>query len=430
MPRRQIDVLEALDALRADEAGGYTIWAIFWFLIFCAFAGLAVDGTNAFRMKTMMQATADAAAHAAVQDLPDDTEAIATALEYAAKNMPAGMYGGVLVEDDVEVGIWDIASRSFTPGFTIGLAPPNAVQVTLRSTRDAGNAIPVNFLRIAGVMDWEVTVQATAAHEPPDQCLLKGFVSRGKVYSGSTNDYVDDICIHGQQGVKVGSTNSFEDGVEVSMIDLGDLEAGSDNTNLDNVLLERDFDPPLVDMVPSIVQSLMDGTAVPPGFITNGPVYVQTLPSNPTPNTLYVVEEVVDFGSGTAGDELLIENIAIVSNEEIKTGSNVFLRNVMFATTGKISLGSANIIGDNDYCNSGDGEVYFFSGDEYSAGSESSYSGVQIVGAKMVKLGSELHSLKGIAAQAGGDLDWGSAELYGGCNSPSLFLPRAYAIVR
>ena len=41
----------------------------------------------------------------------------------------------------------------------------------------------------------------------------------------------------------------------------------------------------------------------------------------------------------------------------------------------------------------------------------------------IVKLGSELTSLKGISVQAGGDLFWGSAEAYGGCGAPGLYSP-------
>lgn len=400
--------------LLRDEDGGYTIWAIFWFILFVGLGGLAVDSTNGFRVQTMMQATADAAAHAAAIDLPDEATAVTSALELADQNMPSTAYGNLLVAGDVVVGTWDVATRTFTPG----TMPKNGVQVTLRSTNSTGNPVPVNFLRIIGLMEWNITVQAIAAHDPPDNCLLNGFVSRKKVFSGSENDYVDDLCIHGQTGVKVGSTNFFEDGVQVSMIDLGDLEASQENDGLPEALEERDFDPPLVDQIPTIVAGLKDGSVVPPGYITNGPIFVDYLPGDPQPHTLYVVEEVVDFGSNVN-----ISNIAVVSDQEIKTGSNVSLSNVFLASLDKITLGSESVIGGSDYCNSGEGEVHIFAQGEYSAGSQSTYSGVQIVGAGIVKLGSELHSLKGIAVQAGDDLFWGSAELYGGCGAPTLFTP-------
>ncbi len=46
-----------------DEEGASTILGIFWFILCVGLGGLAVDITDAFRVQTMMQATADASAH-------------------------------------------------------------------------------------------------------------------------------------------------------------------------------------------------------------------------------------------------------------------------------------------------------------------------------------------------------------------------------
>ena len=419
-----------------DEDGASTILAIFWFILFVGLGGLAVDVTNGFRVQTMMQATADSAAHAAVIDLPDPIDgtttddnkaaALATALAYAQTNMPPALHGTVLTADDVEIGAWNPWGRTFTPGGT----PSNAVRVTLRSTRATGNSVPTNFLRIIGLQEWNISVTATAAYSVPGDCFNNGFISRGKVYSGSRNDYVDDICIHGERGVKVGSTNDFERGVTVSMPDLALLEESQENAGLhpekpQGALLETSRDPQLVDQVPSIVAGLMDGSVAPPNYMTNVvPAYgappLATLPSTLVPNTLYRIDGVVDFGSGS-NVHLDIHDIGIVSNSEIKSGSLVKFSNVVMATLQRVSLGSENLIGASDFCNTGDGAVFIFAGQEYSAGSQSGYSGTQIVGMQQVKLGSELISLKGIDVQAGEDLFWGSAEEYGGCHAPSFF---------
>ena len=405
-----------------DEGGGYTVLGLFWFILFVGIGGLPVDVTNGFRVRTIMQATADASAHAAVIDLPDVDAAVATALAYAEDNMPAALHGTVLVADDVEIGFWQPIARDFR---TVGVFEPNAVKVTLRRTAASGNSVPVNLLRIIGLQEWNIAVHAIATWAPlADNCLNNGFVSRGKVYSGSSNDYIDDICIHGQLGVKVGSANSFEDGVKVSMPNLADLVESSDNIGLHpgpngdppGALLERDFDPPLVDSVPSIVAGLMDGSIVPPNFITKGPVFVTDLPSNPEPNTLYVVDN-ADLGSN-----VVISNIAVVSTQKIKIGSNTTIYNAFFATLDEFLLGSKNQIGASNYCNTGQGEVHIFAQGKISSGSLNDYNGVQIVGAYEVKLGSELVSLRGIHVEAGGDLHWGSAENYGGCGAPTLFI--------
>ena len=409
----------------SDESGGGTVWSLLWFMVLVAICGLAVDSTNGYRVQTMMQATADASAHAAVQSLPDETDAVITALDYVEYNMASADYGTLLSVDEVDIGTWAPATRTFIDGNT----PANAVRVTLRSTAATGNPVPVNFLRIIGLMEWNITVQAIAAVGVLGNCLYGGFLSYGKVYSGSTNDYVDKLCIHGDLGVKVGSTNYFEDGVTVTMADSLDLlEASQDNEGLEAALgVDDDMYLPLVGQVSSIVEGLKGVTYVPPGFIVEQKVilgpgeYIKDVTL--VPGTLYVSHEVVDFGSGSSGAPLQISDIAVVSTQEIKTGSFVELSNVLIATTGKVTLGSENQIGTDAYCNSGKGAVHIFAGGEYSAGSQSTYSGVQLVGEGIVKLGSELTSMKGINVQAGGDIFWGSAELYGGCAPPDLYNP-------
>ena len=348
--------MRAFEAFLSDEGGVGTVWGLLWFILFVGIGGLAVDTTNGFRVQTMLQATADAAAHAGVQSLPDEADAVVTALAYAEKNMASAYYGEVLAQDEVDVGVWDPVARTFTDGG----APANAVRVTLHSTAATGNPVPVNFLRIIGLMAWDINVQAIAAMGGDgDICLSNGFLSKGKVYSGSENDYIHDICIHGEMGVKVGSTNTFEPGVSVSMPDLSLLEESQDNVGLSEALQEQGMDLPLVNQVPTIVAGLIDGSYTPPGYITQPIEWVQYLPSNGNlvPGTMYVVEEVVDFGSGSSGAHLQISDIGVVSNKEIKTGSAVDLSNVLLATTDKVTIGSENLIGSSDYCNSGLGEV-------------------------------------------------------------------------
>ena len=51
-----------------DEHGGGTIMGLLWFMLLVGITGLAVDVTDGFRNRTMLQATADASALAAVID--------------------------------------------------------------------------------------------------------------------------------------------------------------------------------------------------------------------------------------------------------------------------------------------------------------------------------------------------------------------------
>ncbi len=81
-----------------DELGGGTVMGLLWFIMFVGITGLAVDTINGLRYRTMLQATADAAAAAlaGVIDLPNEATAVASAVAYSAGNMPAALYGSVL----------------------------------------------------------------------------------------------------------------------------------------------------------------------------------------------------------------------------------------------------------------------------------------------------------------------------------------------
>ena len=64
----------------SDDRGAGTLWGMLWFMLIVGITGMAVDVTNGFRNRTMLQATADATSLAAVIDLPDDIAAVATAV--------------------------------------------------------------------------------------------------------------------------------------------------------------------------------------------------------------------------------------------------------------------------------------------------------------------------------------------------------------
>ena len=156
-----------------NEAGAGTVMGLLWFILLVGITGMAVDITDGLRNRTMLQATADAAALAGAIDLPDQAAAVATAVSYAADNMGAEINGSVLNPDDVRVGLWDPATQSLD---TTSLTP-DAVMVTVRRSAENANAVPVNFLRIVGLQTWNVVAQAVAQRFIPD-CLRDGLIAR------------------------------------------------------------------------------------------------------------------------------------------------------------------------------------------------------------------------------------------------------------
>ncbi len=79
-----------------DELGGGTIFGLLWFMLLVGITGMAVDSTNGFRNRTMLQATADAAALAGAISLTNEAAAVATAVSYSVDNMSGAHYGDVL----------------------------------------------------------------------------------------------------------------------------------------------------------------------------------------------------------------------------------------------------------------------------------------------------------------------------------------------
>ena len=204
-----------------EERGGGTIMGLLWFMLLVGITGLAVDSTNGLRNQTMLQATADASALAGVIDLPDAAEAVTAAITSSDVNMPSDLYGHVLQAGDVEVGAWHEDTRTFEAGGVVadplnarGPMLPDSVRVTLHQTEANANAVPVNFLRIVGLQNWDVNVEAVAQRFLPD-CLNDGLVARGLVDISSNNGFVNRMCIHGQMGVAMQNHNFHELGVTV-----------------------------------------------------------------------------------------------------------------------------------------------------------------------------------------------------------------------
>ncbi len=80
-----------------DELGGGTVMGLLWIILLVGIVGLAVDTINGLRIRTMLQATADAdaAALGGAIDLP--AAAVTSAVAYSADNMPAVLYGSLLM---------------------------------------------------------------------------------------------------------------------------------------------------------------------------------------------------------------------------------------------------------------------------------------------------------------------------------------------
>ena len=130
-------------------------------------AALAIDMGNAYVLRGQLQRTADAAALAAVSQLPDETAARTEALQYANMNMSSTYHGTVLASSDVSAGNWDRGTQTFTPAGT----PVNALRVIAKRSQDNGNAAPTFFAHLLGFDSLDIEVSAVAITES-SVCML------------------------------------------------------------------------------------------------------------------------------------------------------------------------------------------------------------------------------------------------------------------
>jgi Flp pilus assembly protein TadG len=210
-----------------DETGGYTVWSLIWFSLYVAMGGLAVDVTDAYRNRTLLQSTADAAALAGVMSLPDTADAVAQAVGYAENNMAVATNGHVVDPAEVYTGNWDTDAESFTVNGT----PLNAVYVVARRAGENENPLATNFLRIIGLQKFDINVDAVAIKFVPSCLTQNGLVAANQVDVTSGNSF-SGICIHGQNdiedpahdyAVEFNNGNTYGDDVQVSMPDLNDM---------------------------------------------------------------------------------------------------------------------------------------------------------------------------------------------------------------
>lgn len=167
---------------KSKRVGQVMIWVALLLPLIIIFVGFTADLGIIYMAQAELQATADAAALAAAQELPgrdpdlnqafDEQVAIDMAVYYAEQNLDPAVYGKVLQEGDVEIGTWDKAARTFASG----TLPYNAVRVTTRRDASTGenkadNAVRLYFLRILEIFgsdkeSVDLTAQAVAISGP------------------------------------------------------------------------------------------------------------------------------------------------------------------------------------------------------------------------------------------------------------------------
>ena len=204
------------------EDGGGTVFSLFIFVTLAMLLGLMLDGTNAWRNRTLLTSVADIAAHGGAVALAtgrSEVEVAAEAERLVEANLATGFFGAVMeAESDVLLMHYNAEDRVFE-----ATGPKNAVIVRVGRTEERGNPVGTFLLQFAGIDLWNVSAESAAVFRTAAQCnATDGIYAGGKVTLTSQNDIGAGFCIHSQDKVWLPQRNTFAEGSYVSMPDLDD----------------------------------------------------------------------------------------------------------------------------------------------------------------------------------------------------------------
>lgn len=430
-------------AFLREDSGAGTSWWVIWMIIFMVFGGVAIDSANAWRMRAQLQFTADAAAHAGVIDLPNQTQAKAAAQTFASSNMSEADHGDVLAAADVEVGMWDETTESF---IALPLSPPivDAVRVVTRRNESNANRLKTSFLQLVGLDAWDISTRAVAQRYFP-RCNNTDAIIAGQIVDLQSNNlFRSGMCIHGNDHVQVNNGNTWEQGVSVTMPNLADLVTPSSdideqNTGLVNALGEEWFLPKIVQQLPTIFTALLDpngpytpsyigkdllGIPIPLGQIVKNVAHTAFNSGALLPGHIYNVTCANPGGAPlNLGASSVITKVVIVTNCRVNTGQGTYFHDAILASTAldkvsgtdpkSINIGQSNQFGANDNCAPGGGVHVFAKHTIHGAAQITAY-GAQFVAGADITLAAQAQGLQGIIIQAGKDASITSNNAFGG----------------
>ncbi len=445
-----------------NEDGIATAWAIGWLIICFAIAGLSIDATNAWKVKQILQSTADIAAHAGGLELGTvgnseiEAAVIVAANEYATKNMNVARYGDVLVDSDILTGFWDADTRVFTQMTSGSLNIPNAVRVTTRQDGVNSSKVGTFFLRFAGFDYFTVATSATVERFV-SKCEKDGLMARGVVDMSTQQEFLGTYCVHGQGGIGVSQGNYFESGTTASMFDLNDCMPNithctdEANIGIEEALRQNSMTFGKVDRISQTIDNYKD-----PGWVGQ-PYYITKLlvkdiwdtrnfdaTTDLEPNAVNIIHcspgenlnlgdaaylnnkgSGTDSGAETIPPDLLITDMVIVGvGCDFVFDKTVRYEDAIIATdsTGRQTFsGSANItLGRNDDCAEG-GELALITAGDISFAAKMNAFDVEMIAAgdvKFASLGNDGESIhQGTSVWAGGDIKITTKHTFIGCGA-------------
>jgi len=431
--------ITSLENFRNDERGLVTHFALTILILLILFAGLSVDSSNAWRVRSIMQTAADAAAQGGIMDLPDETTALETALALAGDNLDPISSGFAVTSSDIEFGSWDTSARSFTSGGS----PTNAMRVT--ATRSSENNHPVQtfFLRLVALTSWDIQVQSVAYRSTAD-CATADISTNAKFELDSDTNFYNGFCVEAAGSVKMDNDSTFDDNniIYVDTLDHVDLPGSSSMSSVvgrgtatssasltygDIFQVKSDISAPYKTDIASVAANYLDPFySGQPDYINKSAAVIQIDAQDVkytsfTPGRIYGV--VCGDGHGEKAQfykKSEISNVVIVSECKIQLGKESYFKNVVFvseSTNDKSVYASSKVqLGADDDCAAGGG-VSIFAAGGFKTSSDFEAYGLTISTAKKVDISAKSDSIAGITINAGQDVKIAANGSFGTCKS-------------
>ena len=146
--------------------GSVLVYVTVAMIALCAVGSLAMDYARAQVVKTELRRAADAAAMAGLQEIRNGngvTAADNAAVAIAAANTADG--SGVILDPttDIEYGVYDSDTDTFTVLYGSSRASATAIHVTCSRTAARNNAVPLTLARVIGQNSIDVSADSVAA---------------------------------------------------------------------------------------------------------------------------------------------------------------------------------------------------------------------------------------------------------------------------
>lgn len=372
-------------------------YAMVMMVALAAFVSLAVDFGRVQMAKTELQRAADAAARYAAAGLATGVAAAqANAVAAAADNTVDGSPVILDVNQDIEFGVWDSLTRTFTPLSGPQWSNANAVRVTARRVTARGNAVPLLFASMFGQESCNVTASSTAAIRSTsrlyafaarEQIVISGngdtdsYNSAAGPYSPSTAGSKGDIASNGD--IRLSGRSRIRGGAHAgpdgTLYRGNNVEITGSTANLDS-----EMNLPDVDASPYAVNN--DNSRIPSSFIQSGSLRLsgnQTLnlpagvyyfsgvsvSGNATlnitgPVTLYVTGDITMSGrANTSQNRPGNFRIRVQGNGNVRISGNSNLYADIYAPGGDVTLsGNGDLFGAvaaRNFRVSGNGSLHY-----------------------------------------------------------------------